>query len=185
MKNLVLKYGLISGLIVSTTLILSAIIGIEEVMMGDYGMIIGFGSMIIAFAFVFVGIKKYRDDQNGGIVTFGKAFKIGLLISFTASTFYVFTWLIEYYTLYPNFMDTYIATSLEHAKAAGKSAAELKKMDESFDVSRSLYSNPFGIIAVTYSEIFPLGIVVSLIAALVMMRRSPRGKNHIVQTESL
>lgn len=171
MKNLVVKYGLISGLIVSTTLILSAVIGIEEVMMGDYGMVIGFGSMIIAFAFIFVGIKKFRDHQNGGSVSFGKAFKIGLLISFIASTFYVLTWLVEFYTLYPDFMEKYINASLEQAKAAGKSAAEIQQMNTAFDSSRQWYSNPFGIAGVTYMEIFPLGIIVSLIAALVLKRK--------------
>ena len=64
MKKLVLKYGLISGLIVSTTLILSAIVGIETVMMGDYGMVVGFGSMIIAFAFTTLSTyMRFRDVE--------------------------------------------------------------------------------------------------------------------------
>lgn len=171
MKKTIFKYGLISGLIVSFTLMLSAIIGIEEVMMGDWGMVVGFGSMIIAFAFIFVGIKSYRDNYSNGAITFGKALQVGLLISLIASTFYVLTWLVEYYTLYPDFMEKYIAMCMEKAKQAGKTAEELRKMNEDFKFSRKMYSTPLGVALVTYSEILPLGILVSLIAALVMKRK--------------
>ena len=37
------------------------------------------------FLLIFVGIKNYRDKQNGGIVTFGKAFLLGFMISFAGN----------------------------------------------------------------------------------------------------
>lgn len=171
MKKTVYKYGIIAGMIVSLALIVTAIVGIEDVMMGNWGMVVGFGSMLIAFSFIFVAVKSYRDTVANGSVTFGKALSIGLLISLIASTFYVATWVVEYYTLFPDFMDKYIAATLEKAKAGGASAAELQQQARNLDTSRQIYSTPFGIILFTYMEILPVGILVSLIAALVLKRR--------------
>lgn len=155
-------------------LITTAIIGVEDVMTGPWGMVVGFGSMLIAFSFIFVAVKSYRDTVANGSVTFGRAFSIGLLISLVASTFYVTTWVVEYYTLFPDFMDKYIAISLEKAKESGISAAQLQKKSEEMNSWRETYSTPFGIILFTYMEILPLGILVSLIAALVLKRNGRR-----------
>ncbi len=171
MKKTVLKYGTFSGLVVALMLTSMAIIGMDKVMFGPWGMVIGFGSMIIAFAFIFVGIKQYRDKVLDGRISFGKAFKVGALIAFIASTFYVVTWLIEYYVFIPDFFEKYAAASLENAKASGKSVAEITELTRDLAKSKEIYSTPIGVILYTYFEILPLGIVVALIAAAAMMRR--------------
>ena len=61
--------------------------------------------MLVAFSLIFVGIKKYRDQHGEGYISFGKGFKIGLLITLIASTIYVITWLIDYYYFMPDFME--------------------------------------------------------------------------------
>ena len=89
MKRNILVFGLISGTIISTFMAsMMAIMGCSNEAMGGEGgsMIIGFTGMIVAFSFVFVGIKNYRDKQNGGIITFGKAFLLGFMICLVAST---------------------------------------------------------------------------------------------------
>ena len=37
--------------------------------------------MVLAFLMVFFGVRSYRDNVAGGHVTFGRAFKVGLLIT--------------------------------------------------------------------------------------------------------
>ncbi|WP_290842756.1 DUF4199 domain-containing protein [Flavobacterium sp.] len=172
MTKTVLKFGSISGAIVAFMLIAMALIGMEKVMFGPWGMVIGFGSMLIAFAFIFVGIKHYRDKVSNGRITFAKALQVGLLIAFIASTFYVVTWLVEYYVFIPDFFEKYAAASLENAKASGKSPAEIAEVISELDKSREIYETPIGVVLFTYFEILPLGIIVSIIAALVMMRKS-------------
>jgi len=169
-----LKYGSYSGAIVALMLISMAIIGMDKVMFGPWGMVIGFGSMIIAFSFIFIGIRNYRDKVSNGAITFGKAFTIGSLIAFVASTFYVVTWLVEYYAFIPDFFDKYASASIESAKASGKSAVEIADLMKDIDKSREIYKTPIGVTLYTYFEILPLGLVVSVIAALVLMRRNKK-----------
>ncbi|RZJ15939.1 MAG: DUF4199 domain-containing protein, partial [Acinetobacter sp.] len=87
MKKNILIFGLISGLIVSGLISITAICYSKQDFEGN--MVLGFTVMILAFIFVFVGIKNYRDKFNNGNITFGKALQIGLSISFIASTMYV------------------------------------------------------------------------------------------------
>ena len=75
MKKTVLIYGLIAGIISCMGFFL-----LSKNMDFDKGMIYGFGSMIVAFSLIFVAVKNYRDKHNGGIISFGKAFQIGLYI---------------------------------------------------------------------------------------------------------
>jgi len=58
-------------------------------------MLVGYAAMLLAFSLVYVGVKSYRDRENGGVICFGKAFQVGLLISLVASTIYVITWMID------------------------------------------------------------------------------------------
>lgn len=143
---------------------------------GDHGsssMLVGYASMVVAFTFVFVGIKNYRDKQNAGVVTFGKGFLLGLLISFIGSTFYVVTWGIECHYFFPDFMDKYAASQIKNMQASGMSGAEIDAATKSTqDMMDSYKNNLVYFTLLTYMEIFPVGILVSLISALILKRKS-------------
>src|SRR4249919_3688188 len=98
MKKNILIYGLISGIVVSILMLVTVnyVSHCEGNIDYDTSMLIGYASMIIAFSLVFVGIRNYRDKYNKGVISFGKAFKIGILIALIASTIYVIAWLIAY-----------------------------------------------------------------------------------------
>jgi len=171
MKKNVLIFGLIAGLIsVSWAVFAINICYNKQTFEGN--MWLGYGSMIVAFSFIFVGIKNYRDKYNNGVITFGKAFKIGFLIALIASTIYVVVWMIDFYVFIPDFMDKYVAHALAKAQAAGASAAELAKEKASMAGYISMYKSPIGVILLTYMEILPVGLVIALLAALILKRRS-------------
>ena len=167
MKNIILKNGLFGGIIVSVVMI-----GMTYYMKSnpDYepNIIVGFTSMFLAFAFLVYGIKQQRD-ANDGIITFGNAFKTGLLISLVISSIYVIIWLIVYYNYFPNFMDQYSEMVLKKTspEKLAEQTAELNQMKE-------WYKNPIYIILLTLMEILPLGIVVSLISALALKRKNSK-----------
>jgi Protein of unknown function (DUF4199) len=169
MKKIVFVFGSIAGLIfmVWMVFIYTACYNHPET---EANMWLGYGSMIVAFSFIFVGIKSFRDKQNNGYISFGKAFQIGLYITLIASTIYVLAWLVDYYVFMPDFMDKYVAHTLAQAKSHGASLAELNKQNASMATYVQMYKNPFGVIVLTYMEVLPVGLVITLIAALILKR---------------
>ncbi|MBD3581051.1 DUF4199 domain-containing protein [Flavobacterium selenitireducens] len=174
MKKIILTYGIIAGFIVSLWLLTAAFIGQNEILT-KYGMFFGFTSMIIAFAFIFVAVKRYRDNQLEGSITFGQALKIGVLISLVASTFYVLTWMVEFHYFIPDFMEKMTSAQIQNWKAEGLPEAELQKNIESMENWKKLYKSPVMVALITYMEILPLGLVVSLFAALIL-KKKPHSK---------
>ncbi len=172
MKRTVLIYGLMAGAVVSAfmTITMLSMANDNTVHTGAFSMVIGYLGMLIAFTFIFVAIKSYRDKQANGIISFGKAFGMGLLISLVASTLYVITWAIVYTNFLPHYMDQYCAAMIEQAKASLSGAALQDKIDE-ISKAKEMYATPSGFILFTYAEILPVGILVSLIAALVLKRK--------------
>ena len=171
MKKIVIVCGLIAGVIVAAMMVISIAICYRR---GSFegNMLIGYATMLLAFSMIFVGIKNYRDKQSNGLISFGKAFRIGLYLSLVASTVYVAVWLVDYYLFVPDFMDKYTATTLNAAKAGGASQDELNKQAAEMAGYKDMYKNPLLVILLTYSEILPIGLVVTLISALILKRKS-------------
>jgi Protein of unknown function (DUF4199) len=170
MKKIVIVCGLIAGGIVSAMMIITMAIYTST---GNFenGMIYGYASMLLAFSLIFVGIKNYRDKYNNGIISFGKAFKIGLFITLIASTMYVIVWLIDYYFFIPDFGEKYAAHMLEKLKASGASEIEMAKQTKEMASFSEMYKNPFFNALMTYSEIIPVGLIVTLISSLILKKK--------------
>jgi heme/copper-type cytochrome/quinol oxidase subunit 2 len=168
MKKNVLVFGLISGFVVSV------IMGFNMIMMSkdpnaDHGtgtMMIGYLIMLISLSLIFVAVKNYRDKQNDGVVSFGKAFKMGLLITLIASTMYVIMWALVYNLYMPDFMDKYAESMIKKARPE-----ELRNVTAEAQKFKEMYKNPVYFILLTYTEILPVGLIVSLISALILKRK--------------
>jgi len=173
MKKSVIVYGLIAGAVVSafmaTSMLSMAKDGACDA--STTSMVVGYLGMLISFAFIFVAVKSFRDKQNGGIISFGKAFGMGLLIALIASTMYVITWAVVYHNFLPNFMDNYCAAMIKEAEKT-LSGAELQAKINEINKGKEMYATPIGFTLFTYAEILPVGILVSLIAALVLKRKN-------------
>src|SRR5687768_7434219 len=108
MKKIILTNGLIAGAIVSSMFLISwPLFHAEGKMDLDSGMFFGYASMLIAFSMIFFGVKRFRDRHQGGVISFGKAFQIGILITVIASVMYALTWEVCYNTFASDFMDKY------------------------------------------------------------------------------
>ncbi|MHA4896352.1 DUF4199 domain-containing protein [Pedobacter sp. PWIIR3] len=130
----------------------------------------GYAAMFLAFSLIFVGVKSYRDEYNGGTISFGKSLKIALLIALIASTVYTAAWLINYYFFIPDFGDKLMASSKAEMLAKGTSAAEVEQQMAGMKEFLDQYKNPFYNAMMTYAEIVPVGILVSIIASLILRK---------------
>ena len=171
-KNIII-YGLIAGIVVSVLMLSSVnyLSHCEGNVDYDTSMLIGYASMLISFSLVFVGIRNYRDKYNEGVISFGKAFKIGILIVIIASTIYVIAWLIDYYFFIPDFMEKYSAHTLDELKASGASQVEIDKQTKDMASMVTMLKNPFFNAMMTYVEILPVGLIVTLISSLILKRK--------------
>jgi hypothetical protein len=175
MKKTVFICGLIAGLISTSLYIGLIILGKAGDIDFKNGLIYGYTLMILAFSFIFVGTRITRDKYDGGVISFGKAFRVGLYITLIASTVYVIVWLIDNYIFIPDFAEKYSAHVLNELKASGASDAEIAKQTAAMANFREMYKNPFFVILMTYIEILPIGIIVSLISAWVLKRKKKPG----------
>ena len=154
-----------------------AIYGCQSDMEGS--MVVGYAAMIVAFSFVFVGIKNYRDKYCDGVISFGKAFKLGLYITLIASTMYVTVWLIEYYFFMPDFMEKYAAHIMKGLQESGVSQVEMDKKMLEMQSYKDMYKNPLFIILLTNMEILPIGILITIISALILKKKTSKSQIEI------
>jgi hypothetical protein len=171
MKRTILICGLIGGLI-SVGWFLFSEQFFDLKMSMDARLYFGYASMILGLSVIFVAIKNYRDNYNNGFITFGKALSIGLLITLVASTVYVVVWLIDYTWFFPDYFDKYSSSMVEDMKAHGATADAMNAKVIELKGYAQMYKNPLFNALFTYMEIVPVGLVVSLIAALLLKRKS-------------
>lgn len=171
MKKNIIIYGLIAGMVVSFLMLFSISLNIHDF---NTSVFIGYASMLIAFSLVFVGIRNYRDKYNEGAISFGKAFKTGIMIVLIASTIYAVSWLIAYFFFIPDYLEKYTAHILDELKAGGASQVEIdKEAKEMADFAR-MYQNPFFNALMTYIEILPVGLIVTLISSFILKRKTTK-----------
>lgn len=174
MKKNILIYGLIGGVVVSALMLYSVnnLSHCEGNIDFNKSLLLGYASMLLGFSLVFVGIRNYRNKFNGGVISFGKAFKIGSMIMLVASTVYVAAWLVDYFYFIPDFMEKYSAHMIDQLKASGASQVEIDKQAEEMATFAVKYKNPFFNAMMTYMEILPVGLVVTLASSLILKRKT-------------
>lgn len=171
MKNIVLKFGLIAGILIAAFAAILMPLCMRGTIDWAYAEILGYSAMILAFVMVFFGIRAYRDDVEGGSIGFGRAFRVGILITLVASAIYVVSWQIVYYGFLPNFAETYSEFHLDKMRDEGASAEVLEAERVKMERFQELYANPFFNIAVTFMEVFPVGLIVTLVSAAILRRK--------------
>ncbi|MGO4700643.1 DUF4199 domain-containing protein [Dyella sp. 2RAB6] len=164
MLRTILKYGVIAGLVVggfelATFVLFSGMPPLK------YGMVVGYTTMLIALSAVFVGIKRHRDVDRGGVIGFWPALGVGLGISFIAGIFYVAAWEAVQSMMHMDFASSYANAIIASQKAKGASDEALAKLTTEMEAFKVQYANPLFRLPMTFVEIFPIGVLVSLVSA--------------------
>ena len=167
MRKIVLTFGLLSGFVLSAMMAITMPfhdrIGFER------GMIIGYTTMVAASLLIYFGVRRYRDHV--GSVGFGRAFAVGALIMCVANVCYVATWEVIYPRVAADYMEKYSAHELGKMRAAGATSADIEAKRAEFAHYTELYKNPLIRVGMTFMEPLPVGLLASLITAVVLRRR--------------
>jgi hypothetical protein len=169
MKRTVLTWGLISGGVSAAMLL--ATIPFADAIGFDKGEILGYTTMVASAIFVYFGVRSYREAVNGGTLTFGRGFKVGLLIAIVSCVCYVAAWEVAYFKLMPDFADKYAAYEIAKARAAGASPAKLAEKARQAQDFRRLYDNPWINAAITFAEPLPVFLGAAVVSAAALRKR--------------
>lgn len=169
MKTTILKFGsyaaLIGGLLFAGSHFVDWEINFDTLE------IFGWISIIASLSFVFFGIKHFRDQLNKGIVTFGKALLIGLAISAIAGLTIGLLDIIYVTLINPDFANEYVQYTLETLKET-VSAEEFLIQKEKILEQMKTFENPAFSGFFMFTLIFATGIIISLISALILQRKT-------------
>jgi hypothetical protein len=168
MTRLIALYGTIAGLIVAIPMIVLMVTLKGAPDHGQHGLLYGYLTMIIALTAVFLGIKHYRDKALGGVIKFSQALLLGLGISTVASVFYVIGWELSLAWSGFDFAGSYSKAMIDTAQAKGLPPAQLQKAMADATAFATNYRNPLYRMPITFMEIFPVGVLISLISAALL-----------------
>ena len=167
MKKTVIKFGLYS-FITGVVLFLSALVLAKDL---SYGMqeVLGYSSMVISVAFVFFGIKSYRDNDNNGKISFGNALGVGMLITlFAALGFGIIDFIYTSY-INPEFVEQFMTKSMEALEGQYSGEELVAKKDELKNSMEGMTSSFMAILM--FVTVLLIGFVISLISSLVLHKK--------------
>ena len=168
MKKIVLTFGLISGAIAALMMLVTTpFIGRVPF---EYLTVIGYTIFVTCFLMVFFGIRSYRQNVGGGTITFGRAFKVGILITLISCVIYVISWEFIYTNFLPDFLEKYTNYLVEEQRAAGATQEQLNLMVQENQKFIEMYKNPLIRFASSMMEAFPVGLLMTLLSAGILRK---------------
>ncbi|MBW7914613.1 MAG: DUF4199 domain-containing protein [Taibaiella sp.] len=171
MKRIVLVFSLIAGIITAGMLFITMPLAKNGIL--EPSALLGYGTMVLALSVIFPAIKSYRDKQQNGVITFAKAFLIGIYISLISSAIYAMGWEIYISTTgmtAVEFMNSIYEKQVTAMKEAGATAEELAMYQIGDWYNNFLPRYLFTMLG----EMFPVGLIISLICAGILKRKTAK-----------
>jgi hypothetical protein len=169
MKKTVLTFGLISAAV--TAAMMLATLPLVDTIGFDKGEIVGYTAIVLSFLLVFFGIRSYRENVGGGTIGFGRGFAVGILITLISCAAYVATWELIYFKLMPGFGEKYAGHMIAQVKASGAGPEVIDAKIREMEAFKAMYDKPLYNAAITFTEPFPIGLVMTLISSAILRKK--------------
>ena len=148
-----LIYGLLSGLVIMAVILGGSWLAPNAAIFQTIWF--GYTVMVVAMTFLFVGVKRYRDVEKGGVIRFLPALGMGLAIALVAVLTYVLIWEVYLAATHYAFIDLYFSGT-----------------DAETVAMRATYSNPLYRAFYTSLELAPVALIMAVVSAALL--RNPR-----------
>lgn len=168
MKKIVLTYGLISGVIAAVLLL--AHVPFMDSLGYNTSLIVGYTGIVLSALLIFFGVRSYRENVGNGKISFGRGFAVGILIALISAAGYVAAWEVVYYSS-PGIVDHVFDQQVEQLKETGATQDRIDQAAREVESFKKLYANPFVNIAFTFLEPFPVGLLMTLVSAVILRRK--------------
>lgn len=176
MKKTVLRYGLYATIFIVIFFLVTWLwLGSSETPDFKTQEIVGYAGIIGTMVFVFLGMKYYRDKVNGGVLAFGKAMQLGLLITLLPAVAFGLFDILYVMFVDPGFTEkyyTYMLAEMKQSLPAAEYASKLKDVEKQKD----LFSNPVIHFFIMFLTVFLIGLIVTVISSFILKR----GKSTVV-----
>lgn len=167
MFRIMLTYGAIAGTVTLVVMLIGMIAG-----GGAGSQVQGYLTMVVLLSLIFVGIKRYRDKDLGGVIKFLPALGLGAGIAAVAAIFYVVSWEVSLFATDFAWVEDYKTATIAGYETKGLSAEVIAEKTAELEAMMVSYKNPLFRVPITFLEIFPVGLIVALISAAVL--RNPK-----------
>ncbi|MDT7831389.1 DUF4199 domain-containing protein [Flavobacteriaceae bacterium S356] len=168
MKKTIIRYGFY-GFLTAVVLFLSALV-FGQGLSFETQTVLGYVSIVASLSFVYFGIKHFRDRQNNGVISFGKALGVGMLITLFAALGFA---IIDYlYTAYinPDFIDQYAANSMSNLEKT-LSGDDLVKAKEDFTSQMESMGSSSALAFFMFVIVTVIGFIISLLSSLFLNKK--------------
>ena len=144
-----LIYGLISGTVIIAVILGGSTLAPNAAIFSTVWF--GYTVMVVAMTFLFVGVKRFRDVEKGGVIRFLPALGMGLAIGLVAVITYVLIWEGYLAATHYAFIDLYFSGT-----------------DPETVAMRATYSNPLYRAFYTALELGPVALIMAFISAALL-----------------
>lgn len=172
MKSIILKYGLITGILITLFLIFYYTLFYSFLIKNNEYCSLGLIGLLGSFSMVFFGILEYRDKINNHVISFKKAFSIGFLISLMGSFIYLAYYTIDYNFFKPSLLEREIIYQSRPEKIEHLSKEKIQALTDRLYAYKEDLHNPFYFVLYTFSDALPFGVFVTLTSSLILKRKS-------------
>ncbi|WP_114522012.1 DUF4199 domain-containing protein [Altererythrobacter sp. ZODW24] len=159
-------FGSIAGAVVVT--VMSIVLSLMDPDRFVLAETLGYVTMIATLGLIFIGIKRYRDAERGGVISFAGAFGVGAAMSAVAAIVFALGWEVYMfatdYALTADYANSVIAAIEADTLSADEKARQIADVEAAVQLNR----NPLFRFAISLIELFPVALIVSLISAFIL-----------------
>ena len=150
-----MNYGGMTGVILFLVFMLSGILG------SSFSGILQIAGYLVLALGIYVGTKKYRDQELKGFMSYGSAFYSGFLISFFAGVLIAFAIFLYLKFVDASLIDKISEQTEQNLIDAGKSDEEIEKTME----ASNIFMNPTGMAIMSVLGYTIIGVIISLVTS--------------------
>lgn len=167
MHKTAIRHGIIAAAIMILVLVILYFVFSPNTLL-DLGEVIGYATMVIAMSMIFIGIKRYRDNELNGYISFSHAFGMGVYIAVIGSFIYGIFEGIFYET--SNFKEIYTEFYVDKIKNSGQTQEIIQEQLQEMQQQMAMWDSPYLMGLLMFVTVFLIGLVIALISAAILKR---------------
>jgi len=174
MNRPILRFGALSAaILVGVNVITLLLLGVPDAESYGVGEIIGYATIIVSLIPIVFALEYYRDREGDGRLGFWRGVGIGAGVAALPSVVFAIYNLIYVRWIDPDFSENYLQYATDRARES-MTSDEFHQYAAQLEAQQSMLSDPLFQMGIMFLTVFLLGLLISVISALVLQRKTAR-----------